>query len=445
MFITKKHLPRRTFLRGIGVTLALPLFDSMLPAQTPLVKTAASPRIRAGFLYMQHGAIMSQFTPETEGANFEFKRIIKPLEPFRDQLFIVSGMEVKTAGPAPGESGGDHVRSAAAFISGARPKHTAGADYYLGVTADQVIAKQIGQDTVLPSIELGIEDVGYTGICNYGYSCAYVNTISWATPKKPLPMEINPQVVFERLFGDGSTAAQRIARKEEDRSILDSITHDVAALRKVIGPSDRVRLNDYLEEVREIERRIQMVRKAAANLPASEAPIGVPQTYDEHIKLQFDLMALAFKTEITRVATFMYGRDNTNTTHPASGITVSHHGASHHSNKPEAIDTFARINAYFVQLYSYLLEKLRSTPDGDGNLLDHSVILVGSSMANANEHDHAPVPMLVAGGMSGQLQGGRHIRCTPNTPHSNLLLSLINKAGVPMESFGDSTEPLQIG
>jgi hypothetical protein len=444
MFITKKHLPRRTFLRGMGVSLALPFFDSMLPAQTPLSKSGASPGLRAGFLYMQHGAIMDYWTPETEGANFEFKKILKTIEPFRDQTVIVSGMEVKTAGPAPGESGGDHVRSAAAFLSGARPKHTAGADYYLGTTTDQVIAKKIGQDTVLPSIELGIEDVGYTGICNYGYSCAYVNTISWESPRKPLPMEINPQVVFERMFGDGSTAAQRLTRKEQDRSILDSITHDVTALRKTIGPSDRNRLNEYLEEVREIERRVQMVSKVSGDLPLSEAPVGVPQTYDEHIKLQFDLMALAFKTEITRVATFMYGRDNTNTTHPASGVTLSHHGASHHSNKPEAIETFARINAYFVSLYSYLLEKLRTTPDGDGNLLDHSVILLGSSMANANEHDHAPVPMIITGGMCGQLKGNRHIRCAPNSPHSNLLLSVINKAGVPMETFGDSTEPVSI-
>src|SRR6185295_13700028 len=250
MFITKRHIPRRTFLRGMGVSLALPLFESMLPAQTPLSKTAANPGLRAGFLYMQHGAIMGYWTPDTEGTNFEYKKILKVVEPFRDQLVIVSGTEVKTAGPAPGESGGDHVRSAAAFISGARPKHTAGADYYLGTTADQVIAKKIGQDTVLPSIELGIEDVGSTGICNYGYSCAYVNTISWEGPRKPLPMEINPQVVFERLFGDGSNTAQRIARKQEDRSILDSITHDVTALRKVIGPADRTRLNDYLEEVR---------------------------------------------------------------------------------------------------------------------------------------------------------------------------------------------------
>jgi hypothetical protein len=442
MFITKKHIPRRTFLRGVGVTLSLPLFDAMLPAQTPLSKTAANPKLRAAFLYQMHGAVMQQWTPKEEGANFEFTRILKPLEPFREQLLIISGLEVKTAGPAPGESGGDHVRSAAAFLSGARAKHTAGADVYLGTTVDQVIARKIGQDTVLPSIELGIEDVGYTGICNYGYSCSYVNTISWETPRKPLPMEINPQVVFERLFGDGSSAAQRQAQKLRDRSILDSITHDVAGLKRVLGAADRARLDDYLDDVREIERRVQLAGKAAANLP--EAPAGVPQSFDEHIKLQFDLMALALKTEITRVATFMYGRDNTNTTHPASGVTASHHGASHHGNKPEGYEAFAKINVYFLQLYAHLLDRLRSTPEGDGTLLDHSMIVLGSSMANPNEHDHAPVPMLVAGGAGGRIKSGRHIRFADRTSQSNLWLSLVNKAGIEMESFGDSTGALEI-
>jgi len=442
MFIAKKYIPRRTFLRGLGVTLGLPLFDAMLPAQTPLAQTAANPKTRAAFLYQMHGAIMQQWTPKAEGSNFEFTRILKPLEPFREQLLVVSGLAVKTAGPAPGESGGDHVRSAAAFLSGARPKHTAGADVYLGTTIDQVIARKLGQDTALPSLELGIEDVGYTGICNYGYSCAYVNTIAWETPTKPLPMEINPQVVFERLFGDGSTAGQRQAQKLRDRSILDSITHDVAGLRKILGPTDRVRLNDYLDDIREIERRVQLASKVTGDLP--EAPVGVPQSFDEHIKLQFDLMALALRTETTRVATFMYGRDNTNTTHPASGATVSHHGASHHGNKAEGYETFAKINTYFVQMYAYLLDKLRSTPDGDGTLLDHSMIVLGSSMANANEHDHAPVPMLVAGGASGQIKSGRHVRAADGTPQSNLWLTLISRMGISMESFGDSTAQLEI-
>jgi hypothetical protein len=441
MFISKKHIPRRMFLRGAGVSLALPFLESMVPAQTLLSQTAANPQLRAGFLYMQHGAIMHEWTPSKQG-ELELTRILKPLEPYRNRLLLVSGLEVETAGPAPGESGGDHVRSAAAFLSGARAKHTAGADVYLGTTIDQVIAKKIGQETALPSLELGIEDVGYTGICNYGYSCSYVNTISWETPKKPLPMEVNPQVVFERLFGDGNNSAQRRARKTQDRSILDWISSDVASIRKTLGPVDQARLNDYLDDVREIERRVQLVGKATADLP--DAPLGMPQSYDEHIKLQFDLIALAFRTDVTRVASFMYGRDNTNTTHPASGVTLSHHGASHHGNKPEGYENFAKINTYFVQMFAYLLEKLRSVPDGDGNLLDHSMIVLGSSMSNPNEHSHDPVPMLVAGGMSGRLQTGRHLLFPDRTPHANLLLSLIHKAGIPMESFGNSTEPLAI-
>lgn len=442
MFITKKHIPRRMFLRGAGLSMALPFLESMVPAQTPLRLTAANPRSRAAFLYMQHGAIMQQWTPRAVGAGFEFTRILKPLEPFRDRLLVISGLEVGTAGPPPGESGGDHVRSAAAFLSAANPKHTAGADVYLGTTIDQIFARKIGQDTVLPSLELGIEDVGYTGICNYGYSCSYVNTVSWETPTKPLPMEINPQVVFERLFGDGSTTAQRRARKTQDRSILDSITHDAAGIRKQLGANDRARLDDYLNDVREIERRVQLVGKSLSDLP--DSPNGVPPSYDDHIKLQFDLIALAFKTDVTRVASFMYGRDNTNTTHPASGVTLSHHGASHHGNKPEGYEAFSKINTYFMQAFANLLEKLRSTPDGDGNLLDHSMIVLGSSMSNPNEHSHGPVPMLIAGGMSGRLNGGRHLVFPDHTPHANLFLSLINKAGIPMESFGTSTGSLEI-
>jgi hypothetical protein len=443
-FITRKHLPRRTFLRGAGLTLALPLLDAMLPAETPLAKTAASPKMRFCGIYVPHGAIMDQWTPEAEGGGFKFKPILSPLEPFRDRLCIVSGLEAKTAGPAAGESGGDHSRSAAAFLSGARPKHTSGMDVHLDTTLDQVIAKKIGQDTLLPSIELGIEDVGYTGICGYGYSCAYVDTISWASPTTPLPMEVNPQVVFERLFGDGSNAAQRVARREEDRSILDSITHDVARFQKVIGASDRTRLDDYLTDVREIERRLQIAVKVSAAAPSSEVPVGVPQSFDEHCKLMFDLQALAYKADITRVSTFMYARDNSNHTYPDSGVNVSFHGASHHGNKPAAIETFTKINKYHMQLFAYFLDRLKSTPDGDGNLLDHSMILLGSSMSNANEHDHDPLPMLVAGGAAGKLKGGRHLRFPDRTPHSNLLVSLLDKAGVERESFGDSVGKLEI-
>ena len=370
--------------------------------------------MRAAFLYMMHGAIMQNWTPTQKGENLELTRILKPLEPFRDRLVLVSGLESETAGPAPGESGGDHVRSAAAFLAERaqnirRRRCLSRYDDRPGVRE-----KNRPRTLPLPSLELGIEDVGYTGICNYGYSCAYVNTIAWETPTKPLPMEINPQAVFERLFGDGNNPLQRRTRKQQDGSILDSIAHDVVGVRKTLGPSDRARLDDYLDDVREIERRVQLVAKAASDLP--EAPIGIPQSYDEHIKLQFDLMALAFKTDVTRVSTFMYGRDNTNTTHPASGVTLSHHGASHHGNKPEGYEAFTKINIYFVKMFGYLLEKLQATPDGDGNLLDHSMIVLGSTMSNPNEHSHAPVPLLVAGGMSGRLKGGRHLQFPDRTP-----------------------------
>jgi hypothetical protein len=443
-FITKKHLSRRVVLRGMGVSLSLPLLESMVPAQTSLVKTAANPNLRFCGIYIPHGAIMSQWTPAKEGAGFEFKPILSPLEPFRDRLLVISGLEAKVANPAQGESGGDHSRSAAAFLSGARAKHTSGVDVHLNATIDQLIAQKIGQDTLLPSIELGIEDVGYTGICGYGYSCAYVDTIAWETPTKPLPMEVNPQVVFERLFGDGANAEQRVTRRQEDRSILDSITHEAARFRKVIGSSDRRRLDDYLEDVREIERRVQIAVKVSAEAPASDVPVGVPQSFDEHAKLMFDLQALAYKADITRVSTFMYARDNSNHTYPASGVNVSFHGASHHGNKPAAIETFAQINKYHMQLFGYFLDKLRSTPDGDGTLLDHSMVLLGSSMSNANEHDHGPLPMLVAGGAAGRLKGGRHIKFAGNPPHSNLLLGVLEKAGIEQDSYGDSTAKFEI-
>jgi hypothetical protein len=444
MFITKRHIPRRTFLRGAGAAVALPFLEAMLPAQTPLARSAAVPQARFSFIYVPHGAIMKQFTPATEGANFEFTPILKPLEPFKEQVLVVSGLEAAMAGPAPGQSGGDHSRSAAVFLSGARPKHTAGQDVHLGTTLDQVIAKNVGQDTALPSLELGIEDVGYTGICGYGYSCSYVNTISWETPSKPLPMEINPQVVFERLFGDGSTPAERVELKRENRSILDSITHDVARLRVRLGSSDRTRMDDYLDDIREIERRLQMVDKGAANVIEPEVPPGVPQSFDEHAKLMYDLQALAFKADITRVSTFMYARDNSNRLFPESGVTAPFHSASHHSDRPAGIETFAKINRYHIDLLAHFLDRLRSTPDGDGTLLDHSLILLGSTMSNGNEHDHAPLPMVVAGGASGRLKGGRHLRFPERTPLSNLLLSVLDKAAIPRESFGDSTEQLTI-
>ena len=441
MFITKRHIPRRTFLRGVGVSVALPFMEAMLPAQTPLKNAAAAPASRFTFIYLPHGMIMGELTPATEGRNFEIKSILAPLEPFRDQLHVVSGLE---AAPAGDGSGGDHMRSAAAYLSGAPPQRNAGQNAYLATTVDQVIAQKIGQETPLPSLELGIEDTSYTGVCDDGYSCSYMNTISWATPRKPLPMERNPIAVFERLFGDGSTVEQRITRRKEDRSILDSVTHDVARIGKVIGPGDRARLDEYLDEIRQLERRLQAVTKATADLPVAETPVGIPQTWDEHAKLMYDLQALAFRADITRVSSFMHSRDKINRTFPESGVTAGFHSASHTSGGAEAKMKFARMNAYHMSVLAHFLSKLKSTADGDGNLLDHSLVMFGSTMSNGDIHDHSPLPIVVVGGASGRLSAGRHLRYPAHTPLANLLLTVLHKVDIPMKSFGDSTGAIEI-
>jgi hypothetical protein len=440
MFITKKHLPRRTFLRGVGVTLALPLLDSMVPAQTPLAKTAAVSKTRFCGIYVPHGATMDKWTPAQEGSAFEVSESLKPLEKLRDRICVFSNLAHPAASGVGSDAGADHARSAAVFLSGAHPEK---GSVHAGMTLDQVLAQHIGQDTPLPSLELGIEEVGLN--CGSGYGCAYFNTISWRTPTLPLPMENSPQVVFERLFGDGTNSAQRLSRKQQDRSILDSVTDKVARLQGTLDPSDRVRLSEYLDDIREIERRIQKATEQAAsdvNLP--EAPVGIPEAFEDHIKLMFDLLVLAYRAEITRISTMMYARDTSGATYPASGVRDGFHGASHHSNVRANMDRFALINKYHVQILAYFLEKLRATADGDGNLLDHSAILYGSSMSNGNQHDHDPLPIVVAGGASGTLKGGRHVTFPAHTPMSNLMLSLLDKLGVHQDSFGDSTAKLEI-
>jgi hypothetical protein len=441
MFITKRHIARRTFLRGVGVSVALPFMEAMLPAQTPLKNTVAAPKPRFAFIYLPHGMIMEALTPASEGTSFEITPILTPLERFRNQLHVVSGLE---AAPAGDGSGGDHVRSAAAYLSGTPPQRNAGQNADLAATLDQVIAQKIGQETPLSSLEIGIEDTSYTGVCDDGYACSYMNTISWAAPRKPLPMERNPLVVFERMFGDGSTVEQRIARRREDRSILDSIRHDVARMGKVIGPGDRARLDEYLDEIRQLEQRLQAVMKATADMPVAEAPVGIPQSWDEHARLMHDLQALAFRADITRVSTFMYSRDKINRTFPESGVTTGFHSASHTSGNAESRKSFARMNGYHVSVLAHFLDKLKSTADGDGNLLDHSLVMFGSSMSNGDIHDHSPLPILVVGGASGKLGAGRHVRYPTHTPLSNLLLAILHKADIPQESFGDSSGIIEI-
>jgi hypothetical protein len=440
MFITKRHLPRRTVLKGIGATLALPLLESMIPARTLLARTAAAPSPRLGFIYVPHGAVMAQWTPATEGAGFEFTRILQPLEPFRERLNVVSGLGQKAA-----DTSAVHSLSPTTWLSGVRPKPTQGRDAYAGVTADQIAAQHIGQDTILPSIELATEDhSGLIGACDRDYGCIYMNTLSWRTPTTPLPMEINPRKVFERMFGQGGTAADRQARTEQDRSILDAITTQASDLQRRLGPQDRAKVGDYLDNVREIERRIQMAGSGdgGAELVLPVAPAGIPFSYEEHVKLMYDLLTLAYQANITRVFTFMVAREVSNRTYPQVGVHEGHHAVSHHQNRAEKLEKNARIQSYHVGLLAYFLEKLQSTPDGDGSLLDHSTLLYGSNMSNSNAHDHFPLPNLVIGGGGGRLKGGRHLKYPDHTPMANLLLGMLDKTGVAVDTLGDSTGAL---
>jgi hypothetical protein len=437
MLITKKHISRRTLLRGMGVSLALPLLDSMVPALVAQSKTAAKPLSRLAFIYIPHGAIMDQWTPATEGAGFEFTRILKPLEPFRDRLNVVSGLGHKAA-----DTTAVHSLSPTTWLSGVRPKPTQGQDAFAGVTADQIAAQHIGQDTVLPSLELATEDhSGLIGSCDRDYGCIYMNTLSWRTPTTPLPMEINPRKVFERMFGQGGSVEARLARNQEDRSILDAVAKEAGDLQRTLGPKDRVTLTDYLENVREIERRIQRAgtEQAGVDLSLPEAPAGIPFAYEEHVKLMYDLLHLAYQANVTRVASFMVAREVSNRTYPQIGVPDGHHATSHHQNKAEKIEKLVKIQQYHIGLFAGFLNKLQSTRDGDGSLLDHSVILYGSNMSNSNLHNHFPLPNIVVGGGAGRVQGGRHLRYADHTPMTNLLLTLLDKSGVPMDNLGDST------
>ena len=437
MLFTRKHLSRRTVLRGLGVSLGLPLLDSMVPALTAQTKTVARPTPRLGFVYVPHGAIMDRWTPAAEGAGFEFTPILKPLEPFRDRVNIVSGLGHKAA-----DTTAVHSLSPTTWLSGVRPKPTQGVDAFAGVTADQIAAKQIGQETLLPSLELATEDhSGLIGSCDRDYGCIYMNTLSWRTPTTPLPMEINPRKVFERMFGQGGTAADRLARNREDRSILDAITKEAADLQRGLGARDRASVGEYLDNVREIERRIQRAgqEQDSPELALPESPAGIPFSYEQHVKLMYDLLALAYQANITRVFTFMVAREVSNRTYPQIGVPDGHHATSHHQNKPEKIEKLVKIQHYHVGLFAEFLKKLQATPDGDGSLLDHSVILYGSNMSNSNLHNHFPLPNMVVGGGAGRIRGGRHLRYPDHTPMSNLLLTLLDKTGVPMDNLGDST------
>ena len=441
MFITKKSLPRRTFLRGMGATLALPLLDSMIPARTLLAQTAAKPLPRLGFVYVPHGAIMDKWTPAAVGGGFEYTPILKPLEPFRDYVNVVSGLGHKAA-----DTTAVHSLSPTTWLSGVRPKATQGVDAFAGVTADQIAAQSIGQDNPLPSMELATEDhSGLIGSCDRDYGCIYMNTLSWRTPETPLPMEINPRKVFERMFGQGGSPSERLARIQEDRSILDAITKEASALQLQLGPSDRQTMNQYLENVREIERRIQRAEKSQgdADLQLPARPAGVPFDFEEHVALMYELMALSYQANITRVITFMVSREVSNRTYTQVGVTDGHHAISHHQNRAEKMAKNVLIQTFNVNQFKGFLDKLKSMPDGDGSMLDHTLLLYGSNMSNSNAHDHFPLPNLVVGGAAGKMKGGRHLKYEDHTPMTNLLVTMLDKVGVKQESLGDSTGTLE--
>ncbi len=439
MFITKKHIPRRTFLRGCGVTLGLPFLESMLPAQTPLRQTAASSVRRFVGIWHPHGAAPGYWSPLQEGSNFEFSFITKPLEPFRDRVVLITGLDATASFPTLDEPGGDHARGAA-LLSGARPRRDS-VSPYLGVTIDQLIANKHGKDNLLSSIQLGIEDPGNnTGNCNWGYSCSYSNSISWPTPTTPLPTEVNPRMAFERLFGNGASAEERLADRKRNGSILDSVTHELSLLKKGIGAGDRTKLDNYLENIREIERRIQNVSSKPVSEQSLEVPFGIPADNDLHFKIMYDLIAVAFQADITRVATLMLGRDLTSTNFPACGFNGPWHGTSHHGDIPANKANYAKINRYHVQNLAYFCEKLRNIPDGDGNVLDHVLIYKGTNMGNSHRHAHEKIPVELVGGVDGTFKGNRHIVFPDNTQRaSNMLLSILDLYDIHRDSIGDST------
>ncbi|MBI4625945.1 MAG: DUF1552 domain-containing protein [Verrucomicrobia bacterium] len=435
MIITKKALPRRTFLRGMGATLALPLLDAMIPAATAATKTAALPVRRLGFVFMPMGCDITRWTPAGSGGTLgELSPILSSLGAVKEHVTAVTNLELRNAYP------GSHATSNSAFLSAAKAKHTESSDYYLGTTVDQIAAQQIGRETQLPSLELSMDMLQTTGQCDNGYACVYQNNLSWSSPTTPLPSEAHPRIVFERLFGEGGSHAERPAALRKRASLLDWITEDIANLKRKLGPADQAKVSEYLDTVREVERRIQKAEADVVDnpLPDLDRPLGVPASYADHARLMFDLQVLAMQGDITRVTTFQLARETSNRTYPEIGVPDPHHPLSHHGNDPEKIARMAKINAFHVSLFAYFLERLEATPEGNGTLLDHSLLLYGSGIGNPNIHDHTNLPILVAGGAAGGMKGGRHIRYDQPVPLANLHLTLLDKVGVRLDSFADS-------
>ncbi len=440
MFVTKKSLHRRTFLRGVGVTLGLPLLEAMVPAFTAMAKTAATPQRRLGCIYVPHGAWPEHWTPATTGADFKSSQILELMEPYRAHTVVVSNLNRPEV-----RDNTNHAGAPASFLTGMAPKRTDGPDFRIGVTVDQLVANKIGQDTTFPSIEVATEDfTALLGSCAPGYSCAYANTLSWSSPTTPLPMEINPRLLFERMFGSGDTAEQRSARIREDKSVLDFIRDEIGDLNRGIGIKDRDRLNEYLQHIREVERRIERAeQQAQANLPVPTAPIGIPDTFEEHAALLYELLTLAFEADLSRVFSFMMARELSQRTFPQIDAPLPHHMVSHHADNPERIAMYTRVTMHYLQIFAAFVERLQKTPDGDGSLLDHTMLLYGSGMGNGNVHAADHLPLLLVGG-STFMKGNRHIAAPEKQPNANLLLSMAHKFDVQIDKFGASTGTIDL-
>ena len=436
MFMSRKHLPRRTMLKGVGAALGLPLLDAMIPALTAEERTAASPSQlrRLGFVYIPMGCDHSRWTPAADAVLKDLPPILSPLESVKDRITVISQLELKNAWP------GTHATSNASFLSAAHAKRTESNDYYLGTTVDQIAAARIGQELPLPSLELSMDLIAAVGQCDNGYACVYQNCLAWSSPTTPLPPEANPRIVFEQLFGDGGNAADRKAALRRRASLLDSVRDEFVRLKKTLGPADQQRIVEFQESVRDVERRIQQAEAAASDdpLPDVDRPVGVPASYGDHARLMFTLQKLALQGDLTRVITFQLARETSNRTYPEIGVTEPHHPLTHHGNDPDKIAKMAEINQYHVSLFSEFLQQLRQTPEAGGTLLDNVLYLYGSGMGNPNLHDHINLPIVVAGGAAGNMRGGRHITFDRPTPLANLHLTLLDRVGVPLDSFADS-------
>ena len=432
MFITKKHLSRRSVLKGAGYAVSLPLLDAMIPAATALANTAAAAKVRMAFVYFPHGAVMDQWTPKTQGPDFDLPPIIEPLKPFQDQLTVISGMENKSAIAAP-----VHAITPGTWLSCVPPRISH--DPYGGITVDQIAAQHIGQDTPLPSLEVATEERGGEGSCDRNYGCSYGKTISFRDPSTPLPMEHNPRKLFQQLFGAGDTADERIRLAHESRSILDLVSREAGDLRKSLGARDKVALDDYLATVREIERRVQQLEnRDLSTIELPDAPAGIPSQFDEHMRVMFDLIALAWQANLTRVVSFMMAAEVSNQPYNFIGIPDAFHPLSHHANNPNKLATLARVQAWNTGEFARFVAKLKETPDGESNMLDNSILVYGSNMSDSNAHNHFPLPMAIVGGGAGRIKGNRHLRYPDKTPIANMHLTILDRIGVPMETFGDS-------